>query len=149
MTKKSRTKTVVAPLCECGCGADTKGGRFLPGHDAKLKKVLIEAALGGSKRATTKLGTLGWSKFLDAKRETLAKKEQPKARVPRRGRRSGEAQAAGKEQQTETSRRRGRARRAQAQRRGGKSDDANAGPNKETSEAADDSTIPHDSPSPE
>lgn len=22
--------------CECGCGAQTKGGRFLPGHDAKL-----------------------------------------------------------------------------------------------------------------
>jgi len=23
--------------CECGCGGMTKGGRFLPGHDAKLK----------------------------------------------------------------------------------------------------------------
>lgn len=22
--------------CECGCGAQTKGGRFIPGHDAKL-----------------------------------------------------------------------------------------------------------------
>ncbi len=88
-----RTKTVAAPLCECGCGENTKGqrSRFLPGHDAKLKKVLIKAALDGSKRATTKLDTLGWSKFLDAKRKTLATKKtgnatEPKIAVPSRGR---------------------------------------------------------------
>lgn len=23
-------------LCECGCGGMTKGGKFIPGHDAKL-----------------------------------------------------------------------------------------------------------------
>jgi hypothetical protein len=56
MTKKLRTKTsAAAPQCECGCGANTKGGRFLPGHDAKLKKALVESALGGSKRAESKL----------------------------------------------------------------------------------------------
>ena len=58
--------------CECGCGGATKGGRFLPGHDAKLKKALIQAALTGSKRAETKLEKLGWTKFLDAKRNKLA-----------------------------------------------------------------------------
>ena len=25
------------PLCACGCGQPTKGGTFLPGHDAKLR----------------------------------------------------------------------------------------------------------------
>lgn len=64
-----RKDTTKAPQCECGCGATTKGGRFLPGHDAKLKKALVDAALTGSKRAETKLGKLGWAKFLDAKRE--------------------------------------------------------------------------------
>ena len=56
-----------SPKCECGCEATTKGGRFLPGHDAKLKAALIKEALGGSKRAATKLEKLGWKKFLDAK----------------------------------------------------------------------------------
>ena len=56
-----------SPKCECGCEATTKGGRFLPGHDAKLKAALIKEALGGSKRAVTKLEKLGWKKFLDAK----------------------------------------------------------------------------------
>ena len=64
MTTKKNSKT---PQCECGCGANTKGGRFLPGHDAKLKKALLDSALGGSKRAANKLEKLGWKKFLDAK----------------------------------------------------------------------------------
>ena len=56
-----------SPKCQCGCEATTKGGRFLPGHDAKLKSALVKEALGGSKRAVTKLEKLGWKKFLDAK----------------------------------------------------------------------------------
>src|ERR1700742_5217582 len=63
------------PQCECGCGETTNGGRFRPGHDAKLKSQLIKEALGGSKRAATKLEALGWTKFLDAKRSLLAQKE--------------------------------------------------------------------------
>lgn len=37
-----RPKAIAAPKapkgqpCECGCGEQTKGGRFRPGHDAKL-----------------------------------------------------------------------------------------------------------------
>jgi len=151
MTKKLRTKAVATPLCECGCGANTKGARsrFLPGHDSKLKKLLIEAALGGSKRATTKLGALGWTKFLDTKREALAKQGQSKAGVPRRAHRTSEAQAAVQEKQTETSRRRGRKRRAQAPGRGERSGDGNPGPDKSAAAAADESTHPLDLSLPE
>ena len=62
-----KTKKQVSPSCHCGCGGTTKGGRYLPGHDAKHKKALVEAALGGGKRAANKLEKLGWSKFLEAK----------------------------------------------------------------------------------
>lgn len=34
------------PICSCGCGQNTKGGRFLPGHDQKLIAALV-AAMGG------------------------------------------------------------------------------------------------------
>lgn len=33
-------------VCECGCGDRTKGGKFLPGHDQKLRAE-IERAAGG------------------------------------------------------------------------------------------------------
>lgn len=56
----------------------TKGGRFLPGHDAKLKNALIASAIGGSKRASNKLETLGWTRFLDDKQARLAKKAEGK-----------------------------------------------------------------------
>jgi hypothetical protein len=62
MNKKTKIK---APRCLCGCGGQTKGGRFLPGHDAKLKKALVADAVAGKKRAANKLEKLGWSKFLD------------------------------------------------------------------------------------
>ena len=61
-----------SPKCQCGCEATTKGGRFLPGHDARLKSALIKEALEGSKRAATKLNKLGWKKFLDAKQAKQA-----------------------------------------------------------------------------
>ncbi|QUS57321.1 hypothetical protein [Pseudovibrio brasiliensis] len=32
--------------CLCGCGLQTKGGKFLPGHDQKLRAA-IEQAVGG------------------------------------------------------------------------------------------------------
>ena len=53
-------------LCHCECGGTTKGGRYLPGHDAKHKAALVKTALLGSKRAANKLERLGWSKFLEA-----------------------------------------------------------------------------------
>jgi hypothetical protein len=62
-----KTKKQVTPSCHCGCGGITKGGRYLPGHDAKHKKALVEAALAGGKRAANKLEKLGWGKFLKAR----------------------------------------------------------------------------------
>lgn len=38
-------KVIIRP-CSCGCGDNTKGGRFIPGHDAKLISALIEAVGG-------------------------------------------------------------------------------------------------------
>ena len=32
--------------CECGCGQETKGGDFAPGHDQKVRAAL-EARVGG------------------------------------------------------------------------------------------------------
>jgi hypothetical protein len=32
--------------CACGCGKLTKGGKFLPGHDQKLRAAIEEAAGG-------------------------------------------------------------------------------------------------------
>lgn len=55
-------------LCHCGCGGSTKGGRYLPGHDAKHKAALVGDARKGSKRAANKLEKLGWAKFLEAAR---------------------------------------------------------------------------------
>lgn len=34
------------PACECGCGAATQGGSFLPGHDQTLR-ARLEARVGG------------------------------------------------------------------------------------------------------
>jgi hypothetical protein len=34
------------PNCACGCGEQTKGGKFMPGHEQKLRKSL-EAKVGG------------------------------------------------------------------------------------------------------
>jgi hypothetical protein len=63
-------RKIKLPECLCGCGGRTKGGRFLPGHDAKLKKALMADALAGKKRAVNKLEKLGWSRFLVLKGST-------------------------------------------------------------------------------
>jgi len=33
-------------MCICGCGEETKGGRFRPGHDQKLRSAIEDAAGG-------------------------------------------------------------------------------------------------------
>jgi hypothetical protein len=35
-------------ICLCGCGGHTKGGRFLPGHDARLRGKLIGKEIKGT-----------------------------------------------------------------------------------------------------
>jgi len=32
--------------CACGCGSTTKGGNFLPGHDAKLLSAIVDKVGG-------------------------------------------------------------------------------------------------------
>jgi hypothetical protein len=67
--------------CICGCGGLTKGGSFLPGHDARYKSHLVKEALaGGNPEAEEILRQRGWTKFLDKAREVA---ERPKAE-PRR-----------------------------------------------------------------
>jgi hypothetical protein len=52
--QKSINKKITAPICACGCGNTTKGGKYRPGHDAKhhsaLKKAAAEAAAAGTKK---------------------------------------------------------------------------------------------------
>ena len=52
--------------CMCGCGGLTKGGRFQPGHDMKLKGRLQRAASGGDFDAVARLRDLGWKVPEDA-----------------------------------------------------------------------------------
>ena len=51
--------------CICNCGETTKGGDFLPGHDARYKSALITAAMGGNDEAAAILEARGWTKFLE------------------------------------------------------------------------------------
>lgn len=63
--------TTETTLCECPCRQPTAGGRFLPGHDSKLKSHLIREALADSTEAERELRRRGWGKFLDRKRELV------------------------------------------------------------------------------
>lgn len=66
----SKGRKAVEPRdCECECGQQTKGGRFLPGHDAKLKSRLqSEYREASTKRERDKIAKrfdeLGWAHFV-------------------------------------------------------------------------------------
>jgi len=48
--------------CECGCKAMTrKGSRFLPGHDMKLRSVLLKKARAGNDKAKKELKVRKWA----------------------------------------------------------------------------------------
>lgn len=69
------------PLCHCGCGGRTKGGRYIPGHDARHKGRLMREAfyLEGTEKGEASLLELqlrGWMKFYPA----FAKNEAKRAR---------------------------------------------------------------------
>jgi hypothetical protein len=68
------TTTRRTTKCDCGCGDATLGGRFRPGHDAKLKSRLLQQARGTNKRTATKaraeLKRLGWLHFLKPRAAT-------------------------------------------------------------------------------
>lgn len=57
--KKPRPPRLSVGVCEC-CGEATRGGRFLPGHDARLKSKLRAAAKTGDVEAATELESRGW-----------------------------------------------------------------------------------------
>ena len=59
--------TIDGPKCLCGCGDVTKGGRFLPGHDARYKSALVNKARGGGRAADAakrRLVEMGWEKYI-------------------------------------------------------------------------------------
>jgi hypothetical protein len=58
--RPARRPASKGPDCQCGCGGQTKGGRFLPGHDAKLKGKLKRAARAGDRKAADELARRGW-----------------------------------------------------------------------------------------
>lgn len=62
-TQRRAVKAAKAELkiCECGCDATTKGGDFLPGHDAKLRGVLLSKYDGGDTEAGRALVRRGWA----------------------------------------------------------------------------------------
>ena len=62
-------------------------GSFQPGHDAKAKSQMLRDATSGdaalAAEAEAALDRMGWSHFLQAKRDQLAKGPAPKARKPK------------------------------------------------------------------
>ena len=50
------------PMCLCGCGQRTKGGRFKPGHDAKLHGKLADGTIKGNKEQWKVFRANGWKK---------------------------------------------------------------------------------------
>jgi len=85
MQKKQAVKKKKQPVpCGCGCGGMTGGGKFLPGHDAKLKGRLIRQCREGTevqkKKARAMLEELGWAKYIP--KDVPAKAEKP-AKQPR------------------------------------------------------------------
>jgi hypothetical protein len=35
-------RKIVPKACACGCGEMTKGGKFLPGHDTKVYRAILQ-----------------------------------------------------------------------------------------------------------
>lgn len=64
--KQEERKLSGAPTCACGCGYFTKGGTYLPGHDAKHKGKLMRAYYEGDETAGLILNLKGWMKFFHA-----------------------------------------------------------------------------------
>ena len=77
------------PACQCGCKGTTKGGRFLPGHDARLKGRLFAAAHGPDDNdraeALVEIEAQGWMHLFD---KSVARPErEAKVRAERKPRR--------------------------------------------------------------
>lgn len=64
-TKRSAPVRPKTGSCEC-CGEPTRGGRFLPGHDAKLASLLKQRVRDGDDEAYSEMKQRGWLKKLPA-----------------------------------------------------------------------------------
>jgi hypothetical protein len=66
------------PQCRCGCGGRTRGGFYLPGHDAKHKGILMRKVYHGNAEVTEaamlELEIRGWAKFYPAFARNEAKR---------------------------------------------------------------------------
>jgi hypothetical protein len=63
--KKARKTSKRHLPCECGCGAHASpGSRFLPGHDAKLKRRLTLGALNGRPDDWVEMVVRGWDRLV-------------------------------------------------------------------------------------
>lgn len=85
-------------FCLHGCGAQTKGGDFVIGHDAKLKSILQKAHVAGEAKVDLGDSPLsgqspmaiakqrGWEGFLDkAKAAATEKANRPKRQASQKG----------------------------------------------------------------
>lgn len=65
--KATSTRSKSRP-CGCGCGDVTKGGTFLPGHDARHRSDLLAVINGeasdGKPEAVARMRELNWGRFL-------------------------------------------------------------------------------------
>lgn len=87
LPRAKRTKKTVPKPCECGCGDETRGGRFIPGHDSKLKAWMIRVERGlikiadiedeGTRNAVKKAMRIGGS-VVEAKPKKAPKQGKPK-----------------------------------------------------------------------
>jgi hypothetical protein len=64
--KKLRVPRSTTGACEC-CGEPTRGGRFLPGHDARLASRLVARIKDGDLQAQEEMVNRGWEGKIPAK----------------------------------------------------------------------------------
>lgn len=80
--------------CECGCGGKTGGGRFIPGHDMKLKSQLLKRVDGEADQdAADKMVANGWSTSA-VMEERIARAQAKLANAQVKATAEGEAAAA-------------------------------------------------------
>lgn len=74
---KPKGRKVEPRECECSCGQMSKGGRFIAGHDMKLKSALLVAFDAGDEAAGAELVERGWRTEADLAARRV---DGPKAR---------------------------------------------------------------------
>ncbi|MDQ6832038.1 MAG: hypothetical protein M3008_01460, partial [Chloroflexota bacterium] len=78
--------TKTHPFCECGCGDQTGGGRFLPGHDGRLKGRLIRTARAEGENKEPSACEAAWNELVVRRWSHMFDEEQTR-RIAERNRR--------------------------------------------------------------